>query len=121
MKIAGIILSIMIIIVLSFYFTKKDSKKVEELHNEYMSVQKEDKIDGIITDLYVNKGACFITIDSKKIFLKTSANFLYKEVYLDRVLAVGNIIKKKADSDTLKVFKNDKEYYFELGKFINKK
>ena len=121
MKKAGIILSIMLIIILSFYFTKQDSRKIKELHNEYKSVQKGDQIDGIITDLYVTKGACFVTIDSSKVFFKTSANFLYEEVYLDMVLDEGILVKKKSGSDTLIVYKTDKEYFFELGSFINKK
>lgn len=120
-KIIGILLSITIVVFLSFYFTKRDSKKIEQLHNEYKLIQKEVEINGRITDLYFNKGACFVILNSKKIFIKASANYLYDEVYLDRVLEVGDTITKKAGSDTLKVFKMDKEYYFKLGSFINKR
>lgn len=121
MKIIGILLSITIVVFLIFYFTKRDSKKIEQLHNEYKLVQKEIEINGRITDLYINKGACFISLDSKKIFIKTSANYLYKEVYLDRVLEVGDTIIKKSGSDTIKVYKMGKEYYFKLGSFINRR
>ncbi len=120
MKIIGIIISVTLVIFLSFYFTKRDSKNIEKLHEEYKMVQKKTEINGLITSLYVNKGACFVKLDSRKLFLKTAANYNYKEVYLDRVLEVGCTITKKPNSDTLIVKKMGKEYYFKLGSFINK-
>lgn len=120
MKILGIIFSAILIIVVAVYFTVKDSKRINKLHVEYKSVSSADELNGKIQNLYTEKGACFVTLDSKKVFLKTSANYLYPEVYLGRILSVGDSIVKQSGSDTLIVYKENMEYYFVLGKFINK-
>lgn len=108
-----------LIIVLIIYFTIKDSNEIKNLYNEYKLVDKKYKIEGKIDNLLVNKGVCFVTIDSKKILFKTSANFMYDDVYLDMVLEIGDHIKKNSNSDTLIITKNNKEYYFKIGEFIN--
>ncbi len=120
MKIFGIIFAIVLIISLAAYFTIKDSNKINKLHKEYTNVSTEDEFSGKISNLYVDKGACFVTIESKKIFLKTSGNYLYPKIYLDRILSVGDSVVKKSGSDTIKVFKENSEYYFVTGRFINK-
>ncbi|WP_019037736.1 hypothetical protein [Psychroflexus tropicus] len=118
-KISGIIFCMGLIIVLIIYFTIKDSNEIKNLYNEYKLVDKKYKIEGKIDNLLVNKGVCFVTIDSKKILFKTSANFMYDDVYLDMVLEIGDHIKKNSNSDTLIITKNNKEYYFKIGEFIN--
>lgn len=120
MKIFGIIITIILIISLAVYFTTKDSTRIKRLHTEFKSVDFESELYGKITDLKTDKGACFVTLETGKIFLKTSANYLYPEIYLDHILAAGDIIEKKSDSDTIFIYKDDAKYYFILGEFINK-
>lgn len=121
MKIFGIIVTIILIISLAVYFTTNDSTRIKRLHTEFKSADIESELYGKIADLKTDKGACFITLETKKIFLKTSGNYLYPEVYLDHVLAVGDIIEKKSGSDTIFIYKGEAKYYFVPGKFINKK
>jgi len=120
MKIIGIIVAIILIASLAIYFTKYDSKRISELHNSYEPINYQESLVGIVSDLYVEKGACFVTIDYKKVFIKTSGNYLYHEVFLDRILSKGDTVIKESGSDTLKVIKKKSEYKFVIGKIINK-
>lgn len=121
MKIIGIIVTIVIIASLAIFFTFYDSKRIHELHDNYKPITKDEALVGKVSDLYVEKGACFVTLGQKKVFIKTSGNYVYNEVFLDRILSKGDKIIKKQDSDTLIVLKNESEYKFVIGKIINKK
>lgn len=119
-KILGIISSIVLMLALATFFTIKDSKRTNRLHKEYKNFSNVDEYSGKVKELYIEKGACFATVGSKKLFLKVSANYLYPEVYLSHVISVGDSIVKQSGSDTIRVHKENMEYYFILGKFINK-
>ncbi len=121
MKIIKIITTILIIASLAIYFTLYDSKRIKKLHIEYENVSSADKLNGKIQNLYTEKGACFVTLDSKKVFFKTSRNYNYSPSYLDDFLNIGDLLRKNVDSDTLYVYRNNESFYFVLGKFINKK
>ncbi len=120
MKIIKIIITIIIIASLAIYFTQYDSKRIKKLHIEYENVSSANELNGKVQNLYTEKGACFITLGEKKFFIKTSGNYAYKEVFLDRILSVGDKIIKEQESDTLIVLKKESEYKFVIGKIINK-
>lgn len=120
MKTLGIIVTVILIIVLSLYFTQKDSKRIEKLHNEYRTLDIKDELNDTVKGLYTEKGACFITLKSDKIFIKSSSNLFYKEKYLDMVIQIGSLIQKKESSDTIFLTNQNKEYYFRIGMSINK-
>ena len=68
------------------------------------------------------KGGVHITFDNNvKVQFAPSCNYLYKKIFLYDFLRKGDSIIKRKDSDTLYVFRNKQEYYFVLGKFINRK
>jgi len=52
--------------------------------------------------------------------LSNARNYLYKPMDLNYFLTIGDLIEKKANSDTLYIHRGSKEYFFVLGKFINK-
>lgn len=114
MKTLGILLAAALIIGLSIYFTKKDSRRIKQLHEEFKAVQIEHEINSRITRLYTEKGACFVTLGSNKYFFSAFPSGSYEERYLTRVLEVGDSITKRIDSDTLKIYKANKEYSFKL-------
>ena len=120
-KLGLAVVSIFLVISLVVYFTFYDSKKIMRLHAEYMSVDVKCEFYGKIIQLKTDKGACFVTLEKQKIFLKTSGNYMYPEVYLDRIVSVGDIIEKKSGSDSVFVTKGELKYYFLHGAFINKK
>ena len=109
---------------MAVFFTVYDSNDINKLHNEYKEVTTNDEFIGKITSLYTAKGASFVILnDSMKIRFHTSKNSKYsgKNAYLDGVLSIGDTIVKNKGTDTLIVKKQDKEYYFVIGKFINKR
>ena len=120
MKIIGIFIAIIIIASLAIYFTRYDSKRISELHDVYKPITEDELLAGEVNELYVEKGACFVTLGQKKVFFKTSGNYAYKEVFLDKILSKGDKIIKRQESDTLIVVKKESEYKFVIGKIINK-
>ncbi len=108
------------VVSLAIYFTVHDSKRIKKLHVEYENVSSDDELNGKIENLYTEKGACFITLNKQKVFIKTSGNYAYKEVYLGNILSIGDKVVKKQESDTLIVFKKNSKYKFIIGKIINK-
>lgn len=109
-----------IIFCLSFavYFTVHDFRKTFQLHEEYDKLELTESINGIISEMYISKGASFITLESgEKVFLKSSYSYLTENEYLSRSLEIGDTLIKAAGSDTLFI-KSGKTEYFILGKFI---
>ena len=124
MKKTGVIGVIIAALSLAIFFTIYDSNKINKLHKEYKEITTNNEFNGIITNLYTTKGASFLILDdSMKIRLHTSKNSVYlgKNAYLDGLLSIGDVLIKNKGTDTLTVRKQNKEYYFVLGKFINKK
>lgn len=119
MKILGIVVAVILMISFAIYFTLKDSKRIKKLHLEYENVNYTDNIKGKVDGIYVEKGACFVSIGSQKIFLKVSGNYLYPEIYLDQILTIGDSIIKEQGSDTIRILKKNSEYQFVIGKIIN--
>ena len=109
------------ILTLVLMFTLQ-SKYITSLNREYKNIETQDEIDGVIHSMKSRKGGVYITLDNNvKVQFAPSCNYLYKKIFLDDFLRKGDQIIKRKDSDTLYVFRNKQEYYFVLGKFINRK
>ena len=113
-----IILCIILCLSFAVYFTVHDFKKTYQLHEEYDKLELNESINGVISEMYISKGASFITLENgKKVFLKSSFNYLTENEYLSKSLEIGDTLVKKVGSDTLFI-KSEKTEYFILGKFI---
>jgi len=124
MKKTGVIGVIIAALSLAIFFTIYDSNKINKLHKEYKEITTDNEFNGIITNLYTTKGTSFLILDdSIKIYLDISRNYNYsgKYIHLSHMLSIGDVLIKNKGTDTLTVRKQNKEYYFVLGKFINKK
>lgn len=117
-KITGILFSLFVGLGLFIFFAIKDANNTRKLHYEYKLVTSETAIDGEITDLYVNKGASFLTLDTLRLYIPVSENYNYNDIYLHKILSVGDIIHKKLNSDTIIIFKQNRKFYFEVGKTL---
>ncbi|WP_120275738.1 hypothetical protein [Mangrovibacterium diazotrophicum] len=119
MKKIGIVFFVIMAISFAVFLTVQDHSKTKRLHSEFKEVYTKDEFKGIITDLYTDRGACFVTSGSKKIFLHNSANSLYRQRFLQDNLSIGDSIVKKSWTDSLFIFRGNSKYYFVLGKLIN--
>ena len=109
------------ILTLVLMFTLQ-SKYIASLNREYKNIDTHDKIEGAIHSIKTRKGGAYITLDNKiKVHFYPSCNYLYKKIFLDDFLRNGDQLIKRKNSDTLYVYRNNQEYYFVLGKYINKK
>jgi len=90
----------------------RELKKQEELYSEYTTVGKETKINGVISNLKIEKGTAFISLDSIKIVLGSSENYNYKYRSLSDHLHIGAKIEKEAGNDTVKVTYENRTFIF---------
>jgi hypothetical protein len=124
MKYLGIALVIVFILSLAIFFTIKDSSRNARFRDEYKNVTKADSFFGNITEMHTNKGISYVTINSKeKYLLDISRNENYHDinVYLSKMLAIGDSLVKKNESDSLIIYKGGEIYYFLLGEIIEKR
>ena len=113
---------IILMLSLAVFFTINDHRRIIKLHEEFPEIHSNDSINEVITEIYTEKGACFLTLNhGMKIFIHGSENCLYDKEYLDQNLQIGDTLKKHEGSDTLYIKNGEKNLYFVIGKVINRK
>ncbi|WP_165044989.1 hypothetical protein [Dysgonomonas sp. ZJ709] len=113
------------LIILFIWYNKKDAIEREEnytLIREYINLP----IEGIVSKKEASigmfdRGSCYVDLSSgiKLNLFGGPWNFLYDEPSMESLLEVGDSISKKANTDTIYVYKSDRKFYFVLGKLIN--
>lgn len=110
--ILGLIIAFIVIIVHLVSF-KGDLK-------EFPSLQADDSISGVVKVSEEYQGVAYIeTEGNDKFRIDYSVNYLNKPFYLHKFIQAGDSIYKPNNTDTIYIFRNEKEYYFFLGKVIN--
>lgn len=100
---------------------------VQEKQKEYPLRNMQDLIEGIITYKEVSltafdKGALYLELNDKFKFrlITTTMNFSYNPRDIGDFLQVSDSIYKRAENDTIFIYRKNCEYYFVLHKIINK-
>jgi hypothetical protein len=107
------------VLFLFFFISTKFLSITQKENNEYRWVERDEHIYGKVIKVYEDKGITFISLlDSLKICLPYSENYYYKKPYLNQFIRVGDMLDKKANSDTLIIGRESNQYFFILGKFI---
>lgn len=108
-----ILVMVILILGMAVFFTVYDSKRIKKLHDDYYEVKTVDIAAGIITDIYVEKGATFLTINhTKKYFFHEYRNCQNHKLYFHECIQLGDSINKVQYTDTLRIVRNNKTYYF---------
>lgn len=97
---------------------KKVSHKISENHNSLYWKE----IHGKVNKIMQNRGTVMLQLsnNSKKwIYFGDSRNYELDPIYIHRFINKGDSIFKAKKSDTLKIYREDKEYFFVLDKSIN--
>ncbi len=117
-----IIVCIIIIALFLFFFLSTKFLSITQKENyEYHWVAKNEHIYSKVLRVYQDKGVTFVTLsDSLKICLPYSENYRYKSRYLSFFIEIGDLLEKKPNNDTLIIYRESDQYFFVLGKFINK-
>lgn len=89
------------------------------LHRIYSMIEYKDSIFGSIKDIMTLKSTSFIVIDSSKIILRSSNNFMYDEEDMSEHLRPGVFLIKNSYSDTILVLNNRDTLVFIHGNTIN--
>jgi hypothetical protein len=115
-----IVIFLPIIIYVAIKDTIEGNKYALALRKEYPQILSSKKISGKIVRNFNRYGASYITLeDSTKYVVSESRNYSYDAVYFDKFIKNGDIIHKNSNSDTVYIRRDNKVYYFILGKFIN--
>ena len=98
-------------IILTFYIRK--------FGLEYPELTIEQKVSGGVINVTRYQSIAMVETNTNlKFALKLSGNYAYKPSNLFEFILEGDIIKKEAGEDTIKIYRNGKEYVFVLGQII---
>lgn len=112
-----------VLLVMIFFKTTDESK---ERMAKYPSLDNQITIEGNIVHVEVelgyNKGARYVDLSNGSCFrtVYPTFNYAYQPYEFDTFLQVGDSISKKAENDTIFIYRKNYEYYFVLNKIINK-
>jgi len=108
------------IIILTFVIFTFQIRNVYNTKKEYPLIKINDEYHGVVTMAKPYQSICYTILDSsKKVMLTLSVNFNYEDSYLNHFIQVGDSISKRSYSDSLFVYRNNQQYLFLLGKYIN--
>ncbi|WP_291857374.1 hypothetical protein [Marinilabilia sp.] len=111
---AIIILGFIIMVVIGITIQKSIWKK-------FPKVQYQSETKGEIYRIRNNRGIFGELKSGQKIFFTSTSNYNYKPSFISDFISRGDSILKPANSDSIFVFKDDKKYFFILGKSIEKR
>lgn len=97
--------------------------KLKTHPNLYRSNNLSSKLEGISMETgFKNKGMIYLDLSNGKKYslLFNPVNYNYSPNNLLKFINVGDSIYKRANSDTIHVYQDHKEYYFVLGEIINR-
>jgi len=99
---------ILIFVIILFSLGKKHNK-IDETYNT--------AICGIIEKKFTYQGSAWIKVNDypKRYVLKYAYNYDFKPNFLSDFLQIGDSIYKPIHTDSLFIYRNDKEYFFILG------
>ncbi|QIK55605.1 hypothetical protein G7051_15115 [Dysgonomonas sp. HDW5B] len=112
-----------VLLVMIFFKTTYESK---ERMARYPSLDNQITIEGNIirieVELGYNKGARYVDLSNGSRFrtVYPTFNYTYQPYEFDTFLQLGDSISKRAENDTILIYRNNKKYYFVLNKEINK-
>ena len=118
-KLLVFVLFLIFIIWKYFSLTKEHDNLFNDLNREYAWLSTDDSIDNVIIKTYYPsewRGAAYfqyITLDDGRMFsINIDRGITSRDIYYGNIAKQGTRIIKKAGSDTLIVFKNEKEILF---------
>lgn len=89
--------------------------------NDHIDIRNIAHLKGVLVRVQSERSSAFGKLkDGKKIFFFDSDNYSYTPYALNKFLEVGDSIVKNEQSDTLYIYRDEKKYYFVLGKTIGK-
>lgn len=90
---------------------------LQRKNKEYTMVETKDNINGIILSVYSDRGGSFVEFkDTSKIWFEVSENRDYDKYLLCDFLQPNDSLSKKADNDTLSIYRGTELFYFILGR-----
>jgi len=87
----------------------------------YNEINKNSGIEGVVESVRKYKSSAIIELEKKVYILYGSDNFNYSPPFINEFIQKGDVLHKSVGSDSLFIKREGEEYYFILGKTINKK
>ncbi|MEP1781517.1 hypothetical protein [Reichenbachiella sp.] len=92
-----------------------------KFREEYPLLLIDNEINNkLIDSVFVHMGFVFVDLpERRKYCIPHSRNYEYRPYFLGEFLMPGDTITKKNNSDTVVIKRNDKKYFFIVGKSLN--
>jgi hypothetical protein len=122
---AGVSITILVLVVgfVVNHYLNPYAKRFRWLENEipkYKTVEKGDSLGNKIAESFIERGWVYITLhDGRKVAIGVSRNGLYEKSFIGDFLQTGDSLIKESGSDTIYVGRENKKYYFVVGKIVN--
>ncbi|WP_439185839.1 hypothetical protein [Carboxylicivirga taeanensis] len=96
-------------------------KSIKKDNVNFPSLKTSDAVNDIIIRSKEYRGVSYIETETNNKFrIENSKNYFYNPIRLCEFIQEGDSISKQRNVDTIIIFRDDKEYYFLLGKIIGK-
>jgi hypothetical protein len=98
------------VVIISFIFVFNYNRS-----NEYPELLSKDSLNDVVLSVKKDRGTSYVTFEEKKYQIPRAKNFRYEDFpSLSEVISIGDVILKKAFSDTITVRHSGKEYVYLL-------
>lgn len=116
--IGTVCIAILIFVLMLWFLFKFQSVYFED----YFDSNFEVSYNGDVKDIKRNRGFVYVELDNgEKYNISDSYNYSYKTRSLYSFLDIGDFVNKPKDTDSIFIVKGGREYFFLLGKNINKR
>lgn len=109
-----------IVFTIGYLITRKQTIQQKDYYDNYSLLERKHKYKGRIIKKHYTHGRTFVEFQNgTKHSIPWAYNYDYKAYFIADFLLSGDSILKPANSDTLFIYREHKEYYFILEKRIN--
>ena len=110
-----------VVLVTIFNPYRFEISKLKEREKTYKLLDTKTSVHATILNIHDHRGTTAVYLsDSSKFFIKHSRNYNYDTPWLSEFLNHRDLLIKNSDSHTIWIERNDKHYYFIMGKCIQR-
>ena len=103
--------------ILTTLITDYRSKKIIEAHPR---LKEEQSISGIVDEIFTDRGTAYLKLENgEKFRIFFSYNYNYEPSSFDDFIELGDSVRKPKSTDTLYIYRDNKEYFFLIDEDVN--
>ena len=113
----GLVIFLVVGALVTTLITDYRSKKIIEAHPR---LKEEQSISGIADEIFTDRGTAYLKLENgEKFRIFFSYNYNYEPSSFDDFIELGDSVRKPKGTDTLYIYRDNKEYFFLIGEEVN--